>query len=432
MTFKSIPKIYDAGLLLWILFFGLAGCDRQSATTGDPVANLTEPLAATSLPRQLPIKVLLFKGQDAWFSCPDADYTLLSLNTRRELIRLRKNHRCRLIRVNDRWQLLDDKGNTIWTQDTSASAPLEFRPRTAATLATGRNLMNHYRGRLQCYSLGPDNFAVVNLVDIEDYLAGVLGAEMPAHWHSAALRAQCIAARTYAIYNMHCQQGKYLWDIGSTQASQVYGGVGRETPRLRQLVNQTRGLVLTCGPQGREKMFPTYYSAVCGGHTQNAAPVFGHDLAPLGGNNCPYCQTTAPPDRYRWQTVNIQKEQVNKLLLQRFPKLKALQRIVDINIVQRSNYGRIEKVELVGSNGNVSRIRGEDLRLAVTTQEKPILSSWFDLQNAGPYWQFQNGHGWGHGVGLCQYGCQQMARLGHDTIDILQHYYPDSVLLRAY
>ncbi len=432
MPSESIRKTYDAGLLLWMIFCGVVGCDRQPAASEPGAITFAEPLAAAAPTRRVPINVLLYKDREGWFSCSEADFSLVDAASQRELIRLLQRREYRLVRSNNTWQLHDKQGKSLWNGQVFSYPILEFHTRSPGILATGQSSMIHYRGTLRCYSQDDGEFAVVNDVDLEGYLAGVLGSEMPNHWPSAALRAQCIAARTYALYNVHIRRSKYLWDIGSTQASQVYGGVTRETDRLRQLVRETRGIVITYGLAGGEKIIPAYYSAICGGHTQNAAPVFGKQLPPLRGCNCDYCRTTAPAGRYRWASVSIDKNQVNSLLMERFAELKPLKKIAAINIVQRSDYGRIEKVELVGVNGKVSRIRGEDLRLAVTTSETPVLSSWFELRDAGDSWRFENGHGWGHGVGLCQYGCQSMADQGFDCIDILQHYYPDSVLLRAY
>ena len=336
-------------------------------------------------------------------------------------------------RKNGLWQLSDRSGANILTANAATAKTLELRPKPNGLLKLGTAKLHPYRGIVRLVAYTDDLLAVVNILDMESYLQGVVGSEMPAYWYKAALRAQCIAARTYALYQMHNHNKNKDWDINSDQSSQVYGGVDKENRRVSQAIRETRGIVLAYGDQDDEKIFPAYYSSTCGGHTANGAEVFGDSLPPLHGRKCPYCGSVAPPKYYRWPTVQIAKRTVSDKLIKRYPVLKqTLKQVANIKISTRTESGRIEKIELIGSNQRRKYIGVENFRLAITTREQPVRSSWFRLVDAGDDWRFENGKGWGHGVGLCQTGCQQMAKEGNDCVAMLEFYYPRATLLRVY
>jgi len=119
-------------------------------------------------------------------------------------------------------------------------------------------------------------------------------------------------------------------------------------------------------------------------------------------------------------------------LIRRYSILQNLGRIVDIKVASRSDYGRVEKLELTGSTGKNHLIGAEEFRLALSSKKKPLRSSWYQLIDNGSTWRFENGKGWGHGVGMCQSGCQGMAQNGKSSVAILEYYYPRSILVRAY
>ncbi len=120
-----------------------------------------------------------------------------------------------------------------------------------------------FRGNLKL-TVNPDgkSLCLVNALPANAYLAGVVGAEMPDYWEPDALKAQAIAARTYCM-NIKGKKGlNRKWDVKKTQAHQVYRGIAAESPTVWNAVNQTAGEILVCKhPDGREKIFPTYYSS---------------------------------------------------------------------------------------------------------------------------------------------------------------------------
>ncbi len=290
-----------------------------------------------------------------------------------------------------------------------------------------------YRGNLRLIvNDDGSEFNAINLVPPEPYLAGVIGAEMPDYWEVEALRAQAIAARTYCFYIKRRFGVNRDWDVKQTAASQVYRGLSAESARVWRAVNQTNGKVLVCErSDGDEDIFPTYYSSTCGGHTENSANVFGDSFGPLKGVPCPYCEQTAAPRLFFWPMVRFDKAELRARLFSKYPSLRKLGKIVRINPAEQSDheqFSRLTRIELVGSNGESDTLRAEDFRLTVDPTGRKLKSSICKIIDWDNSWAFMSGRGWGHGVGMCQYGAEAMARNGASTEEILAHYYPGSII----
>jgi stage II sporulation protein D len=294
-----------------------------------------------------------------------------------------------------------------------------------------------YRGKLKLI-LNPDSnsFDAINLVPLEPYLAGVVGAEMPNYWEPAALKAQAIAARTYCLYIKKRFGDNRSWDVTKTQANQRYLGIAAESAQVWDAVNQTHGQVLVCKQaDGTKELFPAYYGSSCGGHTENSKNVFGDSFEPLVGVSCPYCEDVAKPDFFFWPMVQFDKTGITNSLLKRYPKLTELGEITDINSAEQSDYGefsRLTRVELFGSTGKSDFLRAEDFRLAIDPTGRVFRSTICQIVNMGDKWAFLLGRGYGHGVGMCQCGAESMARQGKTTRQILSYYYPGSNIIRVY
>jgi len=310
-----------------------------------------------------------------------------------------------------------------------------------------------YRGKLK-FILNPDgdSFDAVNLVPLEPYLAGVVGAEMPNYWEPAALKAQAIAARTYCLYIKGQFGGKRTWDVKRTAANQVYLGVRAESAQVWNAVNQTQAQVLVCKKRQttsqkwqantqyaihntQYELFPAYYSSTCGGHTENSKHVFGDSFEPLVGVPCPYCKDVAKPRFFFWPMARFDKADVTARLLRRYPKLKQLGEITNIKSDKQSNYGKFSRltlVRLLGSTGKSDFLRAEDFRLSIDPTGRKLRSTICRIVNMGDKWAFLSGRGYGHGVGMCQCGAQAMARQGKTEEQILSYYYPGSKIVTVY
>ena len=300
---------------------------------------------------------------------------------------------------------------------------------------------NDYRGKLKLITSPDSNsFDAVNLVPLEPYLAGVVGAEMPKYWETAALNSQAIASRSYCLYIKKRFGDNRNWDVRRTQAHQVYLGVKAESAQVWQAVNETRGQVLVCkNSAGTEEILPAYYSSVCGGYTENSKHVFGDSFEALEGVRCPYCKEVARPHYFFWPAAQFDKTYVTKRVLQRYPTLKGLGKITDIEAARQSDYegtygkySRLTLVKLIGSTGKSDFLRAEDFRLSVDPSGRKIKSAICQIANWDDKWAFLSGRGFGHGVGMCQSGAQGMARQGNTTNQILSYYYPGSRIIKVY
>jgi stage II sporulation protein D len=306
-----------------------------------------------------------------------------------------------------------------------------------------------YRGKLQIIlnSQG-QGFDAINLVPIEPYLAGVVGEEMPDYWEPEALKAQTIAARTYCLYIKNRFGVDRDWDVGRTQANQVYGGVRAESSQAWNAVNSTAGKVLVSndfGPRRRGRratlasgiqgLFPAYYSSICGGYTADSNDVFGESFGPLKSVACPYCKDVARLGLFFWPMAQFDRQTVTKQLAQRYPKLDALGEIKDIVVIGQRDCGefsRLTRIKLVGTTGKTDTLRAEDLRLAIDPTGRKIKSTICHIVPWGDGWAFLAGRGWGHGVGMCQCGAEGLARLGRSADEILRYYYSGCEIANLY
>ena len=290
-----------------------------------------------------------------------------------------------------------------------------------------------FRGKLTLVAnISNTAFDAINIVPLEPYLAGVIGAEMPDYWEPEALKAQAIAARTYCLYIKKRFGTMRTWDVSRTVANQVYRGVKAESAQVWSAVNSTSGQILAVDAAG--ELFPAYYSSACGGHTENSQNVFGDSFRPLGGVPCPYCINIAKPDRFFWPEVQVEKSVVSERLLNKYPKLQPLGKIVSIAPMEQTNYtdfSRLTMIKLIGSTGNSDSIRAEDMRLTIDPTGTRLKSMICRIASKDDKWVFTNGRGYGHGVGLCQCGSQGMAREGKAANEILAYYYPGSKIVRV-
>lgn len=278
-------------------------------------------------------------------------------------------------------------------------------------------------------------FDAVNTVPLEPYLAGVIGEEMPIYWKKSALQAQTIAARTYCLYIKKKFGPNRHWDLKKTQANQVYGGISAESWRIWQAVTETSGKVLVCKQNEKYDIFPAYYSSACGGYTESSKPVFGDNFKTLKAVDCPYCIKTAKKSFFRWDNIEFDKKQVSEKLHAKYSKLEQIGDINNISIIRTSKHKGITRalmIELTGSNGKTDVVRAEDFRLTIDPTGMKLKSTVFDMRSEKDKWIFTNGRGFGHGVGMCQYGAQAMAKKSKSAEQILFHYYQNSKIINIY
>ncbi|MCK4998190.1 MAG: SpoIID/LytB domain-containing protein [Anaerohalosphaera sp.] len=293
-----------------------------------------------------------------------------------------------------------------------------------------------YRGRMTITTdLRGESFDIVNTLPIEAYLAGVIAAEMPSYWEPQALKAQAVASRTYCLFIKQKFGPKRHWDLKATQASQVYKGVNAETATVKQALKETTGMVLTCTQNHGRDIFPTYFSSTCGGRTENSKHVFGDDYVSLTSVKCRYCRTVAQSSLLNWSSPHYTIDGVSRLIMRKYPHLQKLRKIKTVTPIYTSPQKppqRITSVKLKGTNDREATMRAENFRLTVDPTGAAIKSTCSTLITTGDKIQFINGKGYGHGVGLCQYGAEAMARQGKNFRQILKFYYTNSTITKKY
>lgn len=288
----------------------------------------------------------------------------------------------------------------------------------------------YYRGSVRLHNTGGQVY-VVNHVRIEDYLKGVIPGEMPKRFSLEAYKVQAIAARTFALYEKFSSQSSKTWDVLANEGSQMYLGKSGENTQGNEAVDATRGIVLTATTKNRgRKIFPAYFSSTCGGWTQPAIYLANVDpsIAPLrGGVKCDGC---AISNHRNWDSKFVPLADVVSSLNARGETPTPMQQIVAVNVLSRTPQGHIVRVEVVDSTGQRVTIPAQRFRLIVGSRKMP--STFCDISIQGTNLVFSNGHGLGHACGMCQWGAEGMSRKGYTAKEILLHYYPTAVLVKAY
>lgn len=260
-----------------------------------------------------------------------------------------------------------------------------------------------YRGRVL---LMPSDHGVtaINWVDLEAYLYSVLGGEMPNSWPLEALKAQAVAARSYALYQRQ-KATNQPFDVSDTTASQVYKGLASEAASTHAAVDATRGQVLTYGNQVIEAVF----HSSSGGYTENVEDVWQQSL--------PYLRSVRDYDQgspvYQWtETFSLDAFQ------KRITGIGRLQSAVPERTTPR---GRVITMRLQGTGGT-RLLSGNEIRQALN-----LRSTLFTIALSGNTVRV-SGRGYGHGLGLSQWGAHNLAAQGQTYQQILSHYYQGAIL----
>jgi stage II sporulation protein D len=295
----------------------------------------------------------------------------------------------------------------------------ELLPLSAIRIEPARDATIHVngqrlRGTVEIRRDADQNLLVINHIDLEDYLKGVLSKEAPHYWPMEALKALAIAARTYALFQ-RITKGDVEYDVSSDVLSQVYGGKTAEKDSTSRAVKETRGQILTY--QGR--VFPTFYHSTCGGRTEHGSAMGPFDLEPLqGGVVCTFCEASP---FYRWQrrwTLADVAWAVKK------HGRGALSPVRRVQVAQRTMMGRVAKVRIQGRK--TLTLTGHEFRQLFGFDE--LRSTAFTIL-PWPDGIVVSGQGWGHGVGLCQWGTAELARRELSAEEILAFYYPHANLV---
>ena len=283
------------------------------------------------------------------------------------------------------------------------SRPVECRSENGLLEVEGRP----YRGSIRITG-GPEPL-LINVVGLDDYLAGVINNEISSAWPVEAVKAQAILARTYTVYRMG-QRQNLAYDVEATVRDQVYQGVASEDDAARSAVAETRGLILTYGGEPIEAL----YHSACGGRTESPEWVWGGTAKPYQQSvACGYCEE-APNYFWRYPASGAaDPAELGK-------KLGLSEPVLELKILTKTPSGRAAQLRVAGRH-SAKVMSGREFREALGGEA--VRSTLFDVQSepAG-FWVM--GSGSGHGVGMCQWGARGMAAAGKRSEEILQHYFP--------
>ena len=282
-----------------------------------------------------------------------------------------------------------------------------------------------YRGKIKILVSG-NSISIINALSLEDYVKGVLAKEMPTGKGTEnleALKALAVCVRTYAIQKM--KDGKVYFDIYADTRDQVYGGVDDESPITNEATDETQNLILKY--DGNPAII--FYHSTCGGYTESAENVFTKEPIPylitVKDGDEPNCVISP---RFNWE-----EKYSRELIIDRLKNYSLIENknytLEDISVISRFNSGRVKELEinLIDDSGDEQLLvlRGNEIRSIIRNADgKSILwSNMFDVSTYSNY-IILTGKGFGHGVGLCQWGAISLSKKGWSYDEILSHYYP--------
>lgn len=334
--------------------------------------------------------------------------------------------------------------------------PVEVKGKTGTMQYKGKK----YRGSITMQSQSESDITIINELSLDQYLYSVVPSEMPASWPMEALKAQAVAARNYAIVTMG-RHNTHGFDLCSTEHCQAYNGMEQEKSSSTEAVNATKGKIVTYNG----KAISTFFHSSSGGHTEDSENVWSSKTDYIRGVDDKY-SLGSPYDNW---TFELDKAGIKEKLAQAKIDLGDIR---DIRILEVSRYGRVTKLEIEGSKGN-KIFEKEKVRSLLGSRS--LKSIWYSLKtdadvfaigsllgtaelgrasnmyvvsasgrtkinrpdnkinvtgmgsttayNVIPSTYIFNGKGYGHGLGMSQYGAKGMAEAGNNYEKILEHYY---------
>lgn len=358
----------------------------------------------------------------------------------------------------NRIQMIDNIGNPFLIYNCNEVLITNSKPEENLSLLEFNG--SKYRGGIIIKTLEDGSLGVINELSLEQYLYGVVPCEMEPSWHTEALKAQAVAARNYALLNMgkHEKDG---YNLCNTQHCQVYKGYNKEHPNTNEAVDITKGKLLYY----KNELAQTYYHSSSGGHTENSENIWSETIPYLRGVDDSFC-LGSPNDIW---VSEMDKTFIESKLAQSNLNIGNL---IDIKPMELSEFGRVTQLEIVGTKDTVllekeklrnifgtSNIKsiwyeiktGSDISVfdmeknstmvkrpselcIISASSKKTLSQkdkslhtkgLFDIKkyNVLPGEYTFSGKGWGHGIGMSQYGAKGMAESGFNYVKILEHYY---------
>ena len=322
-----------------------------------------------------------------------------------------------------------------------------------------------YRGGIELL-YGGDGITVINLVSTDDYVKGVIAREMPSHWAIEALKAQAVCARNYAVTSLN-KHSSYGFDLCDNTNCQVYGGVNAETESTIRAADETSGVYLMYDGGLAETLF---YSCN-GGYTSESKYVWGSHIPYLIAKEDIY-ENEEECSKYNWHLTFTADEIKEKLSATGVE----IGDIIDVEITDTTESNQVYGLKITGTDGEKTyvndKVRGalgsgvllsqrytvdkafesnteyvaltadgkavpckllyaygaDKTNTAINTTPSVISANGTSTMSMVTSAYTFNGHGWGHGLGMSQYGAKGMADKGHTYDEILEFYYTGTYL----
>lgn len=284
-----------------------------------------------------------------------------------------------------------------------------------------------YYGKLILY-LKNKSIIAVNEIDLENYLISVLENETSSMKNIEAIKANAVVSRTYVVASLNRRHPNEEYNFCDLTHCQLYRGFNKIRDIVIKAVEQTKGYIVYY--KGKPPW--TMYHSVCGGKTEDAFDIWGYDTMPYlksvndeinGHKLCSYAWG------YRWRT-KISKKRMDKF----FHDLKILknnEKIIDLFVDEVSVSGRVKKIA-IKTDKRILYLRGIDFYhlFGRNVNWLAIKSTNFQIKKDKKYFIFE-GHGYGHGAGMCQAGAEKMGELGYSWKEILRHYYYNVDIIKS-
>ncbi len=288
------------------------------------------------------------------------------------------------------------------------------------TVKSAGGLDKKFVGKLMIRS-NKNSLILLEELWLEEYVKGVLTSEISDQFPPEASKAQAVAIRSYALAHLdkHQKEGFNFCDLTHCQ---VYSGARPAYHRFDEVLKQTEGIILA----DHFKPIEALYHSTCGGHTSPNQKVFGGKaLSYLQGvNDEKYCSLSP---HFKWESSIPLK--ILEEVLKKDPRFDPRGNLQNMRVADHEENGRAFTLAIEGKrNLTVSvlpllSILGKYLGWGV------LKSNWFEVEVTSGEAHFK-GHGFGHGVGLCQWGAKGMAESGKKFDEILFHYYPGTNLIQ--
>jgi stage II sporulation protein D len=328
------------------------------------------------------------------------------------------------------------QGHWVWRIESAGHTELKSSPLLTIS-GSGLNAEAKDLPAQLLLSANKGKFDVIGILPLEDYLVGVLASEMPLSWPAESLKAQAIAARSYTLATLE-ERKNQLFQVESDIQDQVFRHIlhGVEhhalVEKAFQAVKETEGMILTSPKSNR--VLKAYYHADCGGKTSSAKQVWGY-----GEKQGSVVDETCPSNPKASWSLALGAEALKTKLAQALPKPESISsslvasRLMGLELLRASPRDRVDIVKLKFENGTSQNILADKFRAALGYGN--LKSTHFEVSETASQneklFNFR-GRGFGHGVGLCQWGSRMMALQKHSADEILKHYYPQAQILKPY